>query len=193
MPLIIGLHGAKFSGKDSFYKIVKKYYPHLNVRRVAYAAPITNQVMHIFNLRDENEYDAFKRSQVVLLLNEDEDRNVDGRRIVREIGMGMRKDKPDRFVEYVDSQIDMDPSAIWFITDVRFDNEIEHKYRLNYPLVKIRRVGVEYDGHETETEFPDHVCDYFINNRTNKYQLYEEDVCKLFEEILDNYNKSEKQ
>ena len=38
--MVLGLHGAKGSGKDYFYKVAKRTFPLLDVRKVAYADPI---------------------------------------------------------------------------------------------------------------------------------------------------------
>jgi len=172
--LIIGLHAAAGSGKDTFFKTIKEQYPHLDVRKVAYADPIRIKVSEIFNLKNETEYDVFKRSSVTW-----QGKEIPGREIVRGIGMLMREYDQDQFVQYVDDTINIAPNACWFITDVRFHNELEHKKRREFPLVKIKRSGVSYDGHQSEMEIADHHCDAIIYN--SNIEQYAQDACKTFE------------
>jgi hypothetical protein len=193
MSLVIGLCGAKGSGKDHFYHTVKKLYPNKNINKVAYADPIKHKIMHIFNLQSEAEYDTFKRRDVQYSLG---NRVVeqDGRHIVREIGMMMREYDPDQFVNYVEQKIfdsiTEDPSAIWCITDLRFQNELESIiYPLDGQVVKIKRVGYEYDGHITEKEFCDEQCDIILKNDTNNIEDYEANIRQVFEKLINEENQ----
>lgn len=162
--MIIGLHGAKGSGKDQFYRAIKAEYPDLNIRKIAYADPIKNEVSRIFELQTEEQYDAFKRSRVFYTLPRMLTHHVEGRQIVREIGMKMRSYDPTQFVRYVEEEIAKDPTAVWCITDLRFDNELESIRKMNGLVVKIKRAGFEFDGHVTEIEFPNLACDIVIHN-----------------------------
>lgn len=123
MTLVIGLHGAKGSGKDQFYKAVKAAFPQLDVRKIAYADPIKNEVLNIFGLETEEQYDEFKRTDLTFTVDKGYTwRQTAGRRAVREIGMLMRRYDEQQFVRYVEDQIKAAPQAVWLITDVRFDN-----------------------------------------------------------------------
>jgi len=165
MGLVIGLHGAKGSGKDQFYRAVKDAFPQLQVRKIAYADPIKIEVSRIFDLVTEEQYDAFKRTKVDYQLPGYLTHSVDGRRVVREIGMMMRSFDEQQFVRYVEDTINRDRTGIWCITDLRFHNELESiTKRLDGIIVKIKRGGVAFDGHVTETEFPDELCHSIINN-----------------------------
>jgi len=185
MGLVIGLHGAKGSGKDQFYKAVKETFPHLDVRKIAYADPIKNEVCRIFGLENEKEYDAFKRADLTFSLTGGYTWNqTPGRRAVREIGMMMRNYNEQQFVEYVEKKIGNAPEAIWCITDLRFVNELESIRKSNGVVVKINRGGVQYDGHITETEFPDILCDVIINNIDLTLEQYNVAVVKEFEYLM---------
>lgn len=188
--IIIGLTGAKGSGKDHFFHTVKKNFPLHDVRKIAYADPIKNELMHIFNLETEQQYDDFKRTQINFALpkqvTRDMDiRSVDGRHVVREIGMLMRRYDENQFTKYVEQQIESTNGVIWCITDLRFQNELDSiKNRLGGIVVKIKRVGFDYDGHVTETEFADDVCDHIIHNQTNKIEMYERSILSVIDNIL---------
>ena len=183
MTIVIGLHGAKGSGKDYFYQVVKEKYPQKDIRKIAYADPIKHKVMFLFNLKTEEEYDQFKRTKVTYNVG-GKDIEQDGRHIVREIGMMMRDYDSHQFVRYVESMIKASPNSIWCITDLRFQNELRSIRSLDGVVVKINRVGVSYDGHITETEFPDEECDFFINNDSNILDSYEKAVDQTFQLIV---------
>ena len=189
MGLVIGLHGAKGSGKDQFYKAVKDAFPSLDVRKIAYADPIKEEVCRIFDLQNEEEYDNFKRTHLSFafpseVIRSMSLREVSGRQVVREIGMMMRRYNEQQFVEYVERKISNAPEAIWCITDLRFVNELGSIRKLNGLVVKIKRSGVQYDGHVTETEFPDILCDSIINNIDLTLDEYNKVAVKEFEYLM---------
>lgn len=186
MSLVIGLHGAKGSGKDHFFKIVKRAFPLHDVRKIAYADPIKNEVSRIFDLANEKQYDLFKRSDVTYQLPGHFIQRVHGRQVVREIGMLMRGYDEGQFTRYVEKQITSTPGAIWCITDLRFDNELKSiQNNLGGIIVKIKRNGFQYDGHVTETELSDDVCDSIILN-DGTLKEYEEKVVATMYAILDS-------
>jgi hypothetical protein len=184
MSIVIGLHGAKGSGKDYFYQVVKEKYPTKDIRKIAYADPIKHKVMFLFGLKEESEYDEFKRTLVYADLA---NRSIsqDGRHIVREIGMMMRDYNPNQFVDYVESTIKASPNSIWCITDLRFSNELESiNNTLNGCVVKIKRNGFLFDGHVTETEIDDKDCNRIIHNDSNILGEYEQNVIDTFKFII---------
>lgn len=182
--LVIGLHGAKGSGKDQFFQIVQRAFPTHSVRKLAYADPIKFQLLKIFQLDDEQQYDEMKRSNVTLDLPSGQ-LTVDGRHVVREIGMLMRHYDSHQFVRYVETVIKSSPGGtIWFVTDVRFPNEVKSiRDQLNGSIVKIKRPGYEYDGHVTESEVADELCDHIIHN-VGTLQDYQQQVEALFTSMM---------
>lgn len=183
MPKIIALTGAKGCGKDTVADILTTaYYVPVDrrVRRVAFADPIKHEVMRIFNLRNVSDYDTFKRSLVT-----SNNHAVDGRQVVREIGMLMRKYDVNQFVEYVDQTIASDEDAIWVITDLRFDNELTHLQNIGAKIVKINRTSLEgvIDTHITERGFDDSLCDIVIQNK-NTLEEFNAEVLKVFDSKL---------
>lgn len=185
MTLVIGLCGAKGSGKDQFYQATKAAFPQLDVRKIAYADPIKDEVCRIFNLKGEGEYDMFKRTEMKFMLQNYCKREVSGRQAVREIGMLMRKYDEQQFVRYVEDEIRKAPQALWFITDLRFDNELQSiKENLGGLVIKIKRTGFGYDGHVTETEFPDDVCSSVVHNDNLTLQQYNQLVVAEMNKIM---------
>lgn len=186
MTIVIGLHGAKGSGKDQFFKAAKAAFPQLDVRKIAYADPIKDEVCHIFGLASEQEYDAFKRTDLTFSLTGGYTwKQTEGRRAVREIGMMMRKYDPGQFVRYVEDEIHKAPQAIWCITDLRFVNELNSiKNVLNGIVIKIKRGGFMFDGHATETELPDDVCSSIIHNVGLDLEQYNQLVVQEMNNIM---------
>jgi hypothetical protein len=185
MGIVIGLHGAKGSGKDQFYKAVKANFPLLDVRKIAYADPIKTEVCRIFGLQNEHEYDEFKRTELTFSLNKGYTWcQVAGRQAVREIGMMMRGYNEQQFVRYVEDEINKAPNAIWCITDLRFRNELDSVRNLEGIVIKIKRGGVSYDGHVTELEFSDSECTSVIENIDLTLEQYESTVVDEMKRIL---------
>lgn len=185
MTVVIGLHGAKGSGKDQFFKAASAAFPHLDIRKIAYADPIKHEVCRIFDMHSEEQYDAFKRTNVSYQLPGYLSHSVPGRQVVREIGMMMRGYDTGQFVRYVEDTIHTAPQAIWCITDLRFDNELESiRTVLGGLIIKIKRGGVTYDGHVTEKELPDDVCDTIINNTDLTLEQYNDLVATEMTKIM---------
>jgi hypothetical protein len=191
MSKIIALTGAKGCGKDTTASILRDAYSISGerlVRPIAFADPIKHEVMRIFNLDTIDQYDTFKRSII-----QSNNVTIDGRHVVREIGMLMRRYDVNQFVEYVDQQInsvDENPNrdTIWVITDLRFDNELIHLQNLGAKIVKIDRpLGNVIDTHITERGFDNSVCDIIIENKTTLGE-YTSEVLKVFDKKLMEWN-----
>lgn len=182
MPKIIALTGAKGCGKDTVADIlIDAYYAPVDRRvfRVAFADPIKHEVMKIFGLKTIAEYDTFKRSTI-----QSPNAWIDGRHVVREIGMLMRRYDVNQFVDYVDQKIASDDSAIWVITDLRFDNELIHLQNLGAKIVKIDRpLGNVIDTHITERGFDNNICDIIIENKTT-LEEFNTQVLHIFDKKL---------
>ncbi len=182
MPKIIALTGAKGCGKDTVADIlIDAYYAPVDrrLRRVAFADPIKHEVIKIFGLKTIMEYDAFKRSTIQF-----NNGMVEGRHVVREIGMLMRRYDVNQFVEYVDERIASDDSAIWVITDLRFDNELIHLQNLGAKIVKIDRpLGNTIDTHITERGFNNSICDIIIENKAT-LEEFNTQVLHIFDKKL---------
>jgi hypothetical protein len=113
---------------------------------------------------------------------------IQGRQVVREIGMMMRRYDVNQFVEYVDNKTQQDQDAIWVITDLRFDNELIHLQNLGAKIVKIDRpIGNMIDTHITERGFDNSICDIIIENKAT-LEEYNRQVLHVFDKKLIEWN-----
>ncbi len=182
---VIALTGPKGSGKDTVADIIVNNYQH--VTRVAFADPIKNVVQHIFKLDQTNndQYDRIKRSRIEICGGDRETtwKNVDGRHVVREIGMIMRSYDPSQFTRYVSNQIIQarERSRIFVVTDLRFDNEYIMMKEYGAEIVKITRPDYHYDGHITERGFNDYLVDRIINNDSS-LEVLKDQVMNMLKE-----------
>jgi hypothetical protein len=183
MSRIIALTGAKGCGKDTVADILLSAHSSSTrpFKRIAFADPIKNEIMHIFGLKTIAQYDTFKRSLLV-----SNSTSIDGRHVVREIGMLMRRYDVNQFVEYVDEMIASE-DAIWVITDLRFDNELIHLQNLGAKIVKIDRPLGIIDTHITERGFDNSVCDVVIENNST-LEHFTNEVLKTFDKKLQEWN-----
>jgi len=182
---IIALTGPKGSGKDTVADIICRRFK--SVTRVAFADPIKKVAQHIFLLNDSDneEYDRLKRSNIEIHGGKFETtwKHVEGRHVVREIGMLMRSYDPSQFTKYVSDAITKarGTSDIFVVTDLRFDNEYIMLKEHGAKIVKISRPDHQYDGHITERGFNDYLVDCIIDNNGSLQKL-EEQVINIFKE-----------
>lgn len=163
---VIALTGAKGSGKDTVAAIIFDLLGSDKVRTIAFADPIKEKVCMLFDLANTHHYDLFKRTKVSYQLKDHLTHSVDGRHVVREIGMLMRSYDEHQFVNYVVNAIKSEPQYHWVITDLRFDNEYIALKNLNAHIVKITNSRVESkDMHITERGFDDKLVDSVIPNQ----------------------------
>lgn len=175
---IIALTGPKGSGKDTVADLIVGHYQAQwkTVHRLAFADPIKKMVQHIFKLDNTSnkQYDRFKRSTLDVF---DVDKimcSVEGRHVVREIGMLMRNYDEKQFNNYIEDYFKsarFTNNNVFVITDLRFDNEYTMLRQWNANIVKIDRPGYHYDGHITERGFDDHLVDFTINNQGSLLDL----------------------
>lgn len=184
---VIALTGAKGSGKDTVARIIKQYATEkgLDTHTVAFADPIKKVIQHLFDLDPANydQYDLFKRSVVQYQLDGYLTHFVNGRHIVREIGMLMRGYDEEQFNRYVSDCIRSQPDALWIVTDMRFENEYNMlKSVFGAKMIKVKRSNTNYDRHVTEREFSDYRVRYLLENFGTEEELRNQ-VIDLFETI----------
>jgi hypothetical protein len=165
---VVALTGSKGSGKDTVGKLIADTY---GGHTIAFADPIKNVVEHIFQLpvqglglEDHQAYDQFKRTTMTFDLPKIGMQGINARHVVREIGMLMREYDDKQFNKYVKEKIESDPTKIWVVTDLRFDNEYTMLKSIGAKVVKITRPAYTYDGHITEREFNDSLVDHSLMN-----------------------------
>jgi len=163
---ILGLTGPKGSGKDTVAQIIKSKY--IDVESIAFADPIKTVMQDLFKLDrvDNSQYDQFKRTNLHYRVD-GSDFVIPGRRMVREIGMLMRRYDDNQFIDYVKHTIMNLPDKIWIVTDMRFDNEYMVLKSIGAKIVKINRPTFDYDGHISERGFDDFLVDHILMNDGN--------------------------
>lgn len=182
---IVALTGPKGSGKDTVADIICNRFKH--VKRVAFADPIKTVVQHIFRLDTTSnaQYDRLKRSKLEAYGGDFQTtwKSIEGRHVVREIGMLMRSYDTNQFTKYVEDEIvkAMGESEIFVVTDLRFENEYEMLKFHNAKVVKIERPNYYYDGHVTERGFDNTLVDIIINN-DGSLEALEDQVMSIFKE-----------
>lgn len=183
--MIIALCGAKGSGKDTVAKRIRALYPNVEVETIAFADPIKQKVQHLFQLRADSDaqYDRFKRTRVVYDLAGDTTYAVAGRHVVREIGMMMREYDEWQFINYVDQTIRANPTKLWIVTDLRFDNEYEFLSKRGAFVVKVTRAGCGFDQHISERGFEDAQCHAVLNNDTSLSEL-DDQIVEIFDKVI---------
>lgn len=183
----IGFTGAKGSGKDTCFQILKPwilqhYDIFKNVERIAFADPIKQAISQIFSI-SLSQIEQIKRINNLTFLDKNNNQIIGtftGRDVVRNIGMLMRSYDQDQFIKFVKKQILHNPSTLYLITDVRFENERLFLNQHHYKLIKIIRPGVLYDNHITERDIK---SDYTVVNDGDIEQLKNK-LIPVIEEIL---------
>ena len=100
--MILGLTGVRGSGKDTLADhLVERY----NFKRIAFADPVREKVKFLLQLNSDDEYDRVKRTQLYWERHSDSVRYIDGRHLVREIGMLMLSYDQEQFTNYVTTEI----------------------------------------------------------------------------------------
>lgn len=163
--------GPKGSGKDTVGQLIKHYFvaPGWSAHTIAFADPIKTVVRDLFVFETMQEYDDFKRTTCNFSLPKPLTRDmqlyqVEGRHLVREIGMLMRKYDDKQFTKYVVDEIEYRPNDVWVVTDLRFDNEWLVLKQLGAKVINIKRPNYEFDGHITERGFNESLVDYQLLN-----------------------------
>lgn len=189
MSIILAFAGSKRVGKDYAYQYAKQLYPNRKVTKLAFADPIKKVICDLFGLKDEAEYDLFKTRDVYTNLEPWLRLQIPGRKIVRDIGMLLRAEDPERFTTYVWSKLrDGDEDEVFIITDLRFENELTMLQEMSnhhqlVVVIKVERPGCDYDGHPTERDWlsPRDVDAIIENNGTL------EDYQRNLEVVFQNY------
>ena len=176
MSKVVCLCGFKGSGKDTAGEFLKEIaeLDNKTVKKIAFADTIKDVLMETFQLKTQCDYDFFKRN-IFCLSNESFIRQLNGRDILRSIGMGIRKiDGGYCFIRDANQKIVDNSSStdLFIITDLRFENELEWIKLNNYPIVKILKDNCTSDGHISENGIPDSECDIIVYNNWTENHLF---------------------
>ena len=188
MPYVISISGPKGSGKDTAAAIMNKLIPNSSV--IAFADPIKEVIMSLFDLATIEQYDLFKRTSVDYNLPGYQTHGVPGRSLVREIGMLMRGYDESQFIKYVKAKIQSDPQKCWIVSDMRFDNEWMALRTMKSKMVKVSRSGYHYDGHITERGFDDSLVDFHAHN-DGTLEQFEINIESIVMDIMKEWDYNE--
>jgi hypothetical protein len=195
--MILGLTGVRGSGKDTLADYLVERY---DFKKIAFADPIREKVKFLLQLKTDKEYDTIKRAQ--LFWDKDHDLfrydairprydALDGRHLVREIGMLMLSYDKNQFTNYVTTEISRNVSKFHYVvTDLRMEHEHDCLKRLDAYIVKINTGKVNTDDHVTEVGFDGERCDYTIDNIDRDLQMFEFNVDTMMQERFNVYPSS---
>ena len=179
MPLIIGITGKKFNGKDTLGKYLSKY----GYKRLAFADPLKDVLRDVFHFNDEQLYGEDKEKI-------DPYWKVSPRTIMQFVGTDlfrhqMKKILPDVgnniWIEVIKRQIleiwKTNPDQKIVLTDLRFPNEIALIKEFGGIIIRVKRNIDKNDNdfvvvHESETYIDTLNVDYDFDNNGTKDDLF---------------------
>ena len=190
MPLIIGVTGKKFNGKDTLGKYLFKY----GYKRLAFADPLKDVLRDVFHFNDEQLYGEDKEKI-------DPYWKVSPRTIMQFVGTDlfrhqMKKVLPDVgnniWIEVIKRQIlemwKTNPDQKIVLTDLRFPNEIALIKEFGGIIIRVKRNIDKNDNdfivvHESETYIDTLNVDYDFDNNGTKDELF-----RKFDDIIATFN-----
>lgn len=169
--MIIGIGGARGSGKNTLAEIIIEQYPQF--KQIAFVDPLKDFIIKLFDLNGLDGYDAFKRDIIQW-----REHQYEGRLIVQEIGMMMLKLQPTIFIDYAISQLMQHPNLI--ITDVRMPHEISWIRQYSNKLIYMKgKTSDQKDKHITENAVKENDFDLIIyNTDTKEFLKHQLELCK---------------
>lgn len=112
----------------------------------------------------------------------DGSKDAKGRKLLQVIGCAVREYDPEFWVRQAIDRIDPRHPYVW--TDVRFKNEAQAIRDIRKGiLVRVVNAACSSDGHVSETELNDIVCDHQIVNDGSKEKLQQQllEIVKLYD------------
>ena len=155
-PLIIALGGLKRSGKDTFAGILAAAASthRLTPHRIAFAEPLRRAAAAAYDV----PVAEFSGDQIKDVIHPDW--GITRRQMLINVGGAMRGVDADHWTKLLVRGVDSFETAarlytpaqkpLHIVTDLRRPNEAKALLGLGAPLVLVVRVGVLWDGHETE-------------------------------------------
>jgi hypothetical protein len=171
--MIIGIGFKKQSGKDEFFKIAARRFPHVKIIRHAFADELKIYV-----------WESFLRPFGISMNHyNDPEFYIKIRPVIQSVGMFLRDlAGPDYWINKVSEKIRSD--SINIITDVRLRNERDWVKSQGGTMIRINRKTELHDSHISENDLDDDsYFDIVIDNYGTLYE-YEEKVVKILSEIL---------
>ena len=193
MQKIIGFSGKKGSGKDTLAKFlfdnsIDLFGVEASIH--SFAGPMKNVCIDLFGLEydqvfgtddDKNTLTKYKWEDFPVN-TENKTGFLSAREFLQEFGTAIvRKMNPNVHIEACFRKIKKEKSALNFITDVRFPNEVEAIQKLGGIVIRLTR-GIYNDQHCSELLLDNKidVFDLVLDNKTlNKFQQSQVLVDKL--------------
>jgi dephospho-CoA kinase len=163
--ILIGLVGSKGVGKDTAADFLVKKYDFVSM---AYADPLKEACRVVFNLTTEQLHDRAKKEEAV------EPWGMSPRRILQTVGTDLFRNRfhKDVWLRNLEHRVRASRRDRIVVTDVRFENEMEHVRSLGGFLVRIDRETGSSDGHESE-KVPVLGCDAVVDNNGSVAALHD--------------------
>lgn len=144
---IIGISGLARSGKDSFYNFSKPYLDSKKIKhqRLAFADEL------------KNECDPFLKKNVGISAFTDDDKEKE---IIRPLLVTYgthirRKLNPNCWIEKIEPRVkNSKHNEIFFITDVRFKNEIDWVHQMEGLSIHVTRSGIDPPNEDERANDP---------------------------------------
>jgi len=175
MPLLIGITGQKYSGKDTLGNYICETY---NFKRLAFADPLKDVCRTIFGFNDEQLY-GDKKEEI------DKYWKITPRETLQFVGTELFREQFGKKFEHVDKNIWIkvikktlldNPSENYVVTDVRFQNECSMIHELGGVVIKIKRPFQNLDNnfsqHSSEIHIDELNVDYELVNDSTKTILF---------------------
>ena len=153
MPILIGLVGKKFSGKDTMGKYMTQAY---NFKRISFADRLKEHCKIRYGFEDA-QLEELK--DIV-----DEKWGFTPRKTFKDTGMRFREVDPDYWVNQVQFDIVTNDDDNIVVTDVRFQNEADMIRKNGGFLIGVSRYSRDTDTHVSETSLDEIKVDHIVFN-----------------------------
>lgn len=176
-PLLIGITGRKFNGKDTLGTHLISTYDY---KRLAFADPLKEGCKQIFDFNDEQLYGSLKET-------EDDFWHVTPRKVLQYVGTDLFREQLENIMPHLGKNIWVEATKRkilneWqknkhqkiVITDVRFPNEVEMIYDLGGIMIRVERdiVNDDIDVHASEIQISNLEVTYRLKNNGTIKELY---------------------
>ena len=181
LPIIVGITGKKFNGKDTLGNHLVSKYGYI---RIAFADPLKEVLKTVFNFNDAQLYGESKETI-------DEYWKVTPRTVMQYVGTDMFRNQMGKIIPNIGTNIWIEvikrkildiwktnPTQKIVLTDLRFPNEINLIKELGGIIIRVKRnIDKSEDEfvviHESETYIDMFDVDYDFENNQSKDMLYE--------------------
>jgi hypothetical protein len=167
---LIGIAGAKGSGKDTLANLILTYSP--GYRKYSMADPIRT-VGRIMGFTDEEMLDPVKKEQAAEFLG------ISWRKFAQWFGTDIMRDylnilvphEHQIWVRLAERYFDHSPGIKFIIPDIRFDDEADMIRRRNGAMILVKGRTTGIDIHKSEKGISPELIDIVVNNTSTIEEL----------------------